>query len=44
MRIKCEHCDYIWDYTGISVYAQCPRCQRSNSLREEFDSGDNGEL
>lgn len=32
-KVTCDHCGYTWEYTGISVYAQCPRCQRSNSLR-----------
>lgn len=44
-EITCNHCNYTWDYTGISIYAQCPRCQRSNSLRGRSDiEGENAEL
>lgn len=44
-EITCDHCGYTWDYTGISIYAQCPRCQRSNSLRGETDTqGQNADL
>lgn len=45
-EITCNHCGYTWDYTGISIYAQCPRCQRSNSLRgsETESEGQNADL
>lgn len=29
------HCGYEWLYTGLTPYAQCPECQRSNNLLED---------
>jgi uncharacterized paraquat-inducible protein A len=29
-KIKCNECEYEWDYKGISVkYAQCPKCRKN---------------
>lgn len=30
--VECRHCGHSWTYTGITPYAQCPICQRSNNL------------
>lgn len=37
-EVTCKHCSYTWEYTGMSIYAQCPRCQRNNSLRASEDN------
>ena len=27
MKIKCNHCEYEWEYKGVSkFYASCPKC------------------
>lgn len=34
--VECAHCGHEWDYGGLTPYAQCPQCQRSNNLRERL--------
>lgn len=33
--VECRHCEHEWLYKGLTPYAQCPDCQRSNNLMEE---------
>lgn len=36
VEVECEHCGYQWSYSGMTPYAQCPDCQRSNNLMEQL--------
>ena len=35
--VECRYCSHEWLYTGMTPYAQCPDCQRSNNLLEDGD-------
>lgn len=36
MNLKCNHCNYEWDYKGKSqYYATCPRCLRKVKVKEK---------
>ncbi len=26
VKLKCNHCGHIWDYTGEMLYATCSNC------------------
>jgi len=34
MKIKCNHCEYKWEYKGKSkFYASCPNCLRKVNVK-----------
>lgn len=36
MKKECNHCGYVWDYTGkMTLYANCPDCRKAVRLIEE---------
>ena len=28
----CKHCNYEWEYKGMSYYALCPRCRKTTKI------------
>lgn len=32
--VVCQYCDHPWQYSGQTPYAQCPKCMKSNNLKE----------
>ena len=35
IKIKCQKCDYVWDYGGKSeYYVTCPRCHTLDYVRK----------
>lgn len=34
-EVQCRHCNHQWTYSGMTPYAQCPKCQKSNKLEVE---------
>lgn len=36
MNLKCQRCDYEWDYKGSrEYYATCPNCKSSVRIDDE---------
>ena len=34
MKLKCNQCEYEWDYEGkMKYYATCPDCHKANPIR-----------
>lgn len=34
--LRCQHCDYIWDYKGLNeLYATCPKCRYKVKMPED---------
>jgi len=35
MKLKCQHCNYEWDYNGYSdYYCTCPRCNYKVNVKK----------
>jgi len=41
MRLRCPKCKYVWNYTGKSLYATCPRCYRKVNVEKNQTSNIN---
>ena len=40
MRLKCNHCEYEWEYKGVSeFYAGCPRCKYKVNIKKGAKNG-----
>lgn len=35
--MKCEHCEYEWEYSGDMQMATCPSCMRKTSVGGDTD-------
>lgn len=40
MKLKCNHCNYEWEYKGGGkYYATCPKCLYKVKLKKEEKNG-----
>lgn len=45
MKLKCNHCDYEWDYGGTQkFYATCPQCRYKVPVRKVDEEKENDNI